>query len=105
MYICLGKALNSDIFYCKKAKSLMVRTPGFHPEGPGSIPHAGFFFNFNSHTYFQSSANSLSAAYYSFQHSVLSSYGKKDLAVRRHFLGSPRLVILLNQTWGWMGEN
>ena len=39
----------------------MVRTPGFHPEDPGSIPHAG---------YFQSSANSLSAAYYSFQHSV-----------------------------------
>ena len=49
----------------------MVRTPGFHPEDPGSIPHAGdFFLNFNSDTYFQSSANSLSAAYYSFQHSV-----------------------------------
>ena len=49
----------------------MVRTPGFHPEDPGSIPHAGdFFFNFDSDTYFQSSANSLSAAYYSFQHSV-----------------------------------
>ena len=51
----------------------MVRTLGFHPEGPGSIPHTGdFFLNFNSDTYFQSSANSLSAAYYSFQHSVLS---------------------------------
>ena len=50
----------------------MVRTPGFHPEDPGSIPHAGdFFLNFNSDTYFQSSAKSLSAAYYSFQHSVL----------------------------------
>ena len=49
----------------------MVRTLGFHPEDPGSIPHAGdFFLNFNSDTYFQSSANSLSAAYYSFQHSV-----------------------------------
>ena len=22
----------------------MVRTPGFHPEDPGSIPHAGDFF-------------------------------------------------------------
>ena len=50
MYICLGKALNFDTFYCKKAKSyqgqggLMVRTPGFHPEDPGSIPHAGDFF-------------------------------------------------------------
>ena len=51
----------------------MVRTPGFHPEDLGSIPHAGdfFFLNSNSDTYFQSSANSLSAAYYSFQHSVL----------------------------------
>ena len=49
----------------------MVRTLGFHPEDPGSIPHAGdFFLNFNSDTYFQSSANSLSDAYYSFQHSV-----------------------------------
>ena len=49
----------------------MVRTPGFHPEDPGSIPYAGdFFLNSNSDTYFQSSANSLSAAYYSFQHSV-----------------------------------
>ena len=50
MYICLGKALNFDTFYCKNANSkqgqggLMVRTPGFHPEDPGSIPHAGDFF-------------------------------------------------------------
>ena len=54
----------------------MVRTLGFHPEDPGSIPHAGdFFLNFNSDTYFQSSANSLSATYYSFQHSVGESLG------------------------------
>ena len=26
------------------------------------------------------------------------------LAVCRHFLGSPGPVILLIQTWGWMGE-
>ena len=57
----------------------MVRTPGFHPEDPGSIPRAGVFFNFNSDTYFQSSANSLSAAYYSFQHSVR--VGTRDYTV------------------------
>ena len=57
----------------------MVRTPGFHPEDPGSMPHAGdFFLSFNSDTYFQSSANSLSAAYNSFQHSVNKSKFKYD---------------------------
>ena len=34
----------------------MVRTPGFHPGNPGSIPLVGEFLFFFLYTYFQSSA-------------------------------------------------
>ena len=48
---------------------LMVMTPGFHPGDPGSIPHVGhnvfliFIHIFNL-------VNSLTTAYYDFQHTV-----------------------------------
>ena len=52
----------------------MVMTTGFHPVDRGSIPlvEDNYFliFSCNFYTYFNLVPNSLSAAYYNFQHTV-----------------------------------
>ena len=50
----------------------MIITPGFHPGDPGSIPLVGYFFYLILilRHIFNLVPNSLSAAYYNFQHSA-----------------------------------
>ena len=49
----------------------MVMTPGFHPGDPGSIPLVGDFYLILIFIHiFNLVPNSLSAAYYNFQHTV-----------------------------------